>query len=112
MLLEEGLLNGECMTITGRTLRQNVQDLPGLKKGQNIIQPRSTPLKDTGHIQILRGNLAPDGAVAKITGKEGLRFSGPARVLRIPGQGEKDSGVNAKTIPGRWRTGFRADREQ
>jgi dihydroxy-acid dehydratase len=80
MLLEEGLLNGECMTITGRTLRQNVQDLPGLKKGQNIIQPRSTPLKDTGHIQILRGNLAPDGAVAKITGKEGLRFSGPARV--------------------------------
>lgn len=80
MLLEEGLLNGECMTVTGRTLRQNVQDLPGLKSGQKIVQPRSAPLKDTGHIQILKGNLAPEGAVAKITGKEGLRFSGPARV--------------------------------
>jgi dihydroxy-acid dehydratase len=80
MLLDEGLLNGECMTVTGRTLRQNVQDLPGLKTGQKIVQPRSNPLKETGHIQILKGNLAPEGAVAKITGKEGLRFSGPAKV--------------------------------
>ena len=80
MLLEEGLLNGDCMTVTGKTLRQNVQDLPGLKPGQKIVQPRSAPLKETGHIQILKGNLAPEGAVAKITGKEGLRFSGPARV--------------------------------
>ena len=80
MLLDEGLLNGECMTVTGRTLRQNVQDLPGLKNGQKIVQPRSNPLKETGHIQILKGNLAPEGAVAKITGKEGLRFSGPAKV--------------------------------
>jgi dihydroxy-acid dehydratase len=80
MLLEEGLLNGECMTVTGRTLRENVQDLPGLKMGQKIVQPRSRPLKQNGHIQILKGNLAPEGAVAKITGKEGLRFSGPAKV--------------------------------
>jgi dihydroxy-acid dehydratase len=80
MLLEEGLLNGECMTATGRTLRENVQDLPGLKMGQKIVQPRSRPLKQNGHIQILKGNLAPEGAVAKITGKEGLRFSGPAKV--------------------------------
>jgi dihydroxy-acid dehydratase len=80
MLLEDGLLNGECMTVTGRTLRENVQDLPGLKTGQKIVQPRSRPLKENGHIQVLKGNLAPEGAIAKITGKEGLRFSGPAKV--------------------------------
>ncbi len=80
MLLKEGLLNGDCLTVTGRTLRQNVENLPDLKPGQTIVQARSTPLKATGHIQILKGNLAPEGAVAKITGKEGLRFSGPARV--------------------------------
>jgi dihydroxy-acid dehydratase len=65
MLLDEGLLNGECMNVTGRTLRENVQDLPGLKTGQTIVQPRSQPLKENGHIQILKGNLAPEGAVAK-----------------------------------------------
>jgi len=80
MLLREGLLNGECLTVTGRTLQENVENLPDLKPGQTILQPRSVPLKATGHIQILKGNLAPEGAVAKITGKEGLRFSGPARV--------------------------------
>jgi dihydroxy-acid dehydratase len=80
MLLEEGLLNGDCITVTGKTLSQNVKDLPGLKAGQQIVRPRAQPLKQTGHIQILKGNLAPDGAVAKITGKEGLRFSGPAKV--------------------------------
>ncbi|MEX2138847.1 MAG: dihydroxy-acid dehydratase, partial [Pirellulales bacterium] len=79
-LLEKGLLDGDCMTVTGRTLAQNVAELPGLKQGQEIIHPLEKPLKSSGHIQILRGNLAPDGAVAKITGKEGLRFSGPARV--------------------------------
>ncbi len=80
MLLREGLLNGKCLTVTGRTLQENVENLPDLKPGQTILQPRSAPLKATGHIQILKGNLAPEGAVAKITGKEGLRFSGPARV--------------------------------
>lgn len=80
MLLDEGLLNGDCMTVTGKTLRENVKDLPGLASGQTIVRPLKDPLKPTGHIQILKGNLAPEGSVAKITGKEGLRFSGPAKV--------------------------------
>jgi dihydroxy-acid dehydratase len=80
MLLEAGLVDGGCMTVTGRTLAENLQDLPGLAVGQPIVRPLSNPIKPTGHIQILKGNLAPQGAVAKITGKEGLRFSGPARV--------------------------------
>jgi dihydroxy-acid dehydratase len=80
MLLGEGLMNGDCMTVTGKTLRENVQHLPSLKDGQQIVRLPSHPLKRTGHIQILKGNLAPEGAVAKITGKEGLRFSGPAKV--------------------------------
>jgi len=78
-LLEKGLMDGSCMTVTGKTLAENVKDLPGLKEGQTIISPIEKPLKDSGHIRILRGSLAPDGAVAKITGKEGLIFSGPAR---------------------------------
>ena len=80
LLLDEGLLNGECMTVTGKTLGENVKDLPGLPAGQPIVRPISNPLKKTGHIQILKGNLAPEGSVAKITGKEGLKFSGPAKV--------------------------------
>jgi dihydroxy-acid dehydratase len=81
VLLEAGLLHGDCMTVTGRTLRENVKDLPGLVAGQKIVQSLATPLKKTGHIQILKGNLAPEGAVAKITGKEGVRFAGPANVF-------------------------------
>jgi dihydroxy-acid dehydratase len=80
LLLAEGLLNGDCMTVTGKTIAENLKDLPGLSPGQQIVHPLSSPIKQTGHIRILRGNLAPDGAVAKITGKEGLRFEGPARV--------------------------------
>src|SRR5579884_265239 len=80
MLLEEGLLNGDCMTVTGKTIRENVANVPPLAHGQQIVHSIANPIKPTGHIRILRGNLAPDGAVAKITGKEGLRFSGPARV--------------------------------
>ncbi len=79
-LLEKGLMNGDCLTVTGKTLGENLSELPGLKPGQDIIHPLENPIKATGHIQILRGNLAPDGAVAKITGKEGLRFCGPAKV--------------------------------
>ncbi len=79
-LLEHDLLNGDCMTCTGKTLAQNLAELPGLKPGQEIIHPLEKPIKPTGHIQILRGNLAPGGAVAKITGKEGELFSGPAKV--------------------------------
>jgi dihydroxy-acid dehydratase len=81
MLLAEGLLNGDCMTCTGKTLRENLEGLPGLTEGQQIVHPLSDPIKATGHIRILKGNLAPGGAVAKITGKEGLRFTGPARVF-------------------------------
>jgi dihydroxy-acid dehydratase len=79
-LLAEKLLTGDCLTVTGKTLAENVADLPGLKPGQDIVHTVQKPIKSTGHIQILRGNLAPEGAVAKITGKEGLKFSGPAKV--------------------------------
>jgi len=81
MLLKEKLLDGTCLTVTGKTLGENLESLPGLKEGQKIIFPFSNPIKKTGHIQILYGNLAKEGAVAKITGKEGLRFSGPAKVF-------------------------------
>ena len=81
MLLEAGMLNGDCITVTGKTIKENVEDLPGLRAGQEIVRPVSNPLKATSHLQILKGNLAPEGAVAKITGKEGLRFSGPANVF-------------------------------
>ncbi len=79
-LLEKGLLNGDCPTVTGKTIAENLKNLPGLKSGQSVIRPLEKPIKPSGHIRILRGNLAPGGAVAKITGKEGLTFSGPARV--------------------------------
>jgi dihydroxy-acid dehydratase len=80
MLLDEKLLNGDCLTVTGKTVRENLKDLPGLQAGQKIVHPLSDPIKKTGHIQILKGNLAPEGSVAKITGKEGLKFSGTAKV--------------------------------
>ncbi|HIE00410.1 MAG TPA: dihydroxy-acid dehydratase [Thiotrichaceae bacterium] len=79
-LLEKGLLNGDCLTVTCKTVAENLADLPGLSEGQEIIRPLENPIKATGHIQILNGNLAPGGAVAKITGKEGLSFKGPAKV--------------------------------
>ncbi|RHZ06300.1 hypothetical protein DYB31_007409, partial [Aphanomyces astaci] len=79
-LLEKGLLNGDCLTVTGKTLAENVEHLPGLTDEGRIIRPVESPLKPTGHIRVLRGNLAPDGAVAKITGKEGEHFQGPALV--------------------------------
>ena len=85
-LLEEGLLNGDCMTVTGKTLAENLANLPSLKDGQDIIKPVDEPIKRTGHIQILKGNLAPGGSVAKVTGKEGEKFVGPAKVFN----GEED----------------------
>ena len=78
MLLERGRLNGDCLTVTGRTLAENLADLPGLGDEGRVICPWDDPIKETGHLQILRGNLAPEGAVAKITGKEGLAFTGRA----------------------------------
>jgi dihydroxy-acid dehydratase len=80
-LLANGLLNGDCITVTGKTVAENLSSLPGLAENQKVIQPLDKPIKPTGHIQILKGNLAPEGAVAKITGKEGLVFSGPAHVF-------------------------------
>ncbi|MCB0328480.1 MAG: dihydroxy-acid dehydratase [Bdellovibrionales bacterium] len=79
LLFAEGMLHGDCMTVTGKTVAENLDALPGLAKGQEVIRPLSKPIKKTGHIQILFGSLAPEGAVAKITGKEGLRFEGPAK---------------------------------
>ncbi|MEM0924443.1 MAG: dihydroxy-acid dehydratase [Planctomycetota bacterium] len=78
-LLSEGLMDGSCMTVTGKTLAENLDSVPGLKEGQTIVRTVDGPIKDSGHIRILKGSLAPEGAVAKITGKEGLRFSGPAK---------------------------------
>ena len=69
------------MTVTGRTMAENLRELAGLSEDQEIIRPLDNPIKPSGHIQILWGNLAPGGAVAKITGKEGEVFSGPARVF-------------------------------
>jgi dihydroxy-acid dehydratase len=80
-LLAHDLMHGDCITVTGNTLARNVENLPGLAEDQNIIMPVEQPIKQTAHIQILKGNLAPEGAVAKITGKEGLRFVGTARVF-------------------------------
>jgi dihydroxy-acid dehydratase len=80
-LLEKGFLDGKCLTVTGKTMAQNLAELPGLKAGQQVIVPLERPIKASGHLRILKGNLAPGGAVAKITGKEGLLFRGPARVF-------------------------------
>lgn len=81
MLLREGLLHGDCMTVTGKTVAENLAEVADLQEGQQIVKPLSQPIKETGHIQILYGNLATEGSVAKITGKEGEFFSGPAHVF-------------------------------
>ena len=80
MLLAERLIDGDCLTVTGKTLAENLKGLPDFKPGQDVVHPLSEPIKPTGHLRILYGNVASDGAVAKITGKEGLRFRGPAKV--------------------------------
>ena len=80
-MLEHGMLHGDCLTVTGKTLEENLAGVPGLPAGQQVIHPIDNPIKETGHLRILYGNLAPEGSVAKITGKEGLRFEGPARVF-------------------------------
>ncbi|KAI8081972.1 dihydroxy-acid dehydratase [Gilbertella persicaria] len=80
-LMQEGLVDGNVLTVTGKSLEENLHSLPGLPHGQDIIRPLSNPIKPSGHLQVLRGNLAPEGSVAKITGKEGLQFTGKARVF-------------------------------
>jgi dihydroxy-acid dehydratase len=80
-LLKNGMLHGDCMTVTGKTIAENYADAPDLPENQQIIKPLNNPIKASGHIQILYGNLATEGSVAKITGKEGLRFVGKAKVF-------------------------------
>ncbi len=79
-LLENNMINGDCMTVTGKTIAENLAEVPGLKEGQDVIMPLDKPIKETGHLRILKGNLASEGSVAKITGKEGLHFTGPANI--------------------------------
>lgn len=99
-LLQKGMLHGDCMTVTGHTIAENLADIPDLDfEEQDIIHPLEKPLKPTGHLQILYGNLAARGSVAKISGKEGERFEGPARVF----DGEKDLIAGIET--GRVRAG-------
>jgi dihydroxy-acid dehydratase len=81
ILLQEGLLHGDCLTVSGKTLKQNLAAVKPYPKGQEIIRPLKNPIKPQSHLVVLYGNLAPEGAVAKISGKEGLSFSGPARVF-------------------------------
>lgn len=78
-LLQKGFIDGSCMTVTGKTMAENLAGCPDLSEGQQVIMPIEKPIKPDGHLQILYGNLAPEGSVAKITGKEGLEFEGPAR---------------------------------
>ncbi|MCH1538515.1 dihydroxy-acid dehydratase [Flavobacteriaceae bacterium] len=79
-MLAEGMLHGDCLTVTGKTLAENLNEVEGLKEGQDLIHPVSNPIKESGHIRVLKGNIASGGSVAKITGKEGFLFKGPARV--------------------------------
>lgn len=81
MLLAEKLLHGDCLTVTGKTLAQNLKDAEGLKKGQDVVRPMDNPLHPTGHLVILKGNLAPEGAVAKISGLKTITHTGPAKVF-------------------------------
>ena len=90
-LLREGLIIGDCMTITGKTLEENLKELPELKTEQKIIHKINSPIKKSGHIRILKGNLAKEGSVAKITGKEGLKFRGKANVFN--GEFEANDGI-------------------
>lgn len=80
-LLEKGYMDGDCMTVTGKTLAENLAEIDDLSAGQEVVRTIENPIKSTGHLQILRGNLAPEGAVAKITGKEGFVFTGTANVF-------------------------------
>ncbi|KPK51585.1 MAG: dihydroxy-acid dehydratase [Thiotrichales bacterium SG8_50] len=80
-LLEKGLIDGSCMTVTSKTIAENLASLPDLAEGQEVILPLDKPIKESGHIRIMHGSLAPGGSVAKITGKEGENFEGPAKVF-------------------------------
>lgn len=86
-LHQQGMIHGDCLTVTGKTVAENLADVPGLNfETQSIVHPITNPIKKTGHIQIMRGNLSPTGSVAKITGKEGERFEGVAKVCEHEGE--------------------------
>ena len=91
-LLNHGLLHGDCLTVTGKTLAENLNEIDDLEAGQNVIKPIEKPIKKTGHLRMLYGNLAPQGSVAKITGKEGLKFTGKAKVFN--GEFETNKGIS------------------
>ncbi|AFM03847.1 dihydroxy-acid dehydratase [Bernardetia litoralis DSM 6794] len=91
-LLNKGLIHGDCLTVTGKTVAENLDDIPDLMEGQDIIKTIENPIKETGHLRILKGNLSPNGAVAKITGKEGLVFTGKAKVFES--EFEANKGIN------------------
>jgi len=80
-MLENDMLHGDCLTVTGKTLAENLKNIPSLMIGQKVIRPLDNPIKSTGHLRVLKGNISPKGAVAKITGKEGLEFTGTARIF-------------------------------
>ncbi len=96
LLLEEGLLHGDCLTVTGKTIAENLAEVAGLKEGQEVIRSVKAPIKPTGHIRILYGNLAEQGAVAKITGKEGEYFKGTAKVF--DSEAEANTAISQKQI--------------
>ena len=100
-MVAKGMLHGDCITVTGKTLAENLAAVPDLSEGQTVIRPLENPIKPTGHIRILKGNLAEGGSVAKITGKEGLLFTGPARVFDgeyAANQGIKEGKVKAGEV--------------
>ncbi|PTB86418.1 dihydroxy-acid dehydratase [Pseudidiomarina aestuarii] len=98
-LLDRGLLHGDCLTVTGKTLAENLADVAPYPAGQDIIRPFDQPIKKDSHLVILKGNLAPEGAVAKITGKEGLRFTGKARVFHSEEEAQQDI-LNGTVVKG------------
>jgi dihydroxy-acid dehydratase len=99
VLLDAGLLNGECMTVTGQTVAQNLKDVPALRTDQDVIRPVSKPIYAEGHLAILRGNLSPEGCVAKITGLKNPVITGPARVF------DDEQSALAAIMAGRIRAG-------
>ncbi len=95
-LLEKGMLHGDCLTVTGKTIEENLSTIPSMKQGQKVVKDLSDPIKASGHITILYGNLATEGSVAKITGKEGLLFKGKAKVF--DGEFEANDGIKSGKI--------------
>lgn len=95
-MIEHGMLHGDCLTVTGKTIAENLETVQPLNVDQKVIRPVSNPIKPTGHIRILKGNLAEEGSVAKITGKEGLLFSGPARVFE--GEFDANDGIRSGQV--------------